>query len=40
MQSRGRAAAAREGFTPDATNKKLAGIAEAFFERGVQDYIG
>lgn len=27
-------------FTPEATSRKLAGMAEAFFERGVQNYIG
>jgi hypothetical protein len=30
----------QDKFTPEATNKKLAGMAEAFFERGVQNYIG
>jgi len=27
-------------FTPRESNRKLAGLAEAFFERGVQNYIG
>ena len=40
-RARGRAAIAfHDKFTPEATNKKLAGMAEAFFERGVQNYIG
>ena len=40
-KARGRAGLTfQDKFTPDATNKKLAGMAEAFFERGVQNYIG
>ncbi len=40
-RARGRAGVAfQDEFTPEATNKKLAGMAEAFFERGVQNYIG
>ncbi len=26
--------------TPEETNRRLAGLAEAFFERGIQNYIG
>ncbi len=40
-KARGRAGLVfQDKFTPEATNKKLAGMAEAFFERGVQNYIG
>lgn len=40
VKLKGKAAAGREEFSPEATNRKLAGLAEAFFERGVQNYIG
>lgn len=39
-KTKGKAAVPLDAFTPEATNKKLAGMAEAFFERGVQNYIG
>ncbi len=30
----------RQAMTADETNRRLAGLAEAFFERGIQNYIG